>query len=401
MGFFDKLKAFKNKITDPLFDIEEWEEPDDKWDKIVYDRADLKITDRKSREEYVRGCLEQIAEASNEVDALQLEYEAVTSSLKDMEEIEALPREEMELLRSYAREIDKLKDEQSDYLKRQIHMNEEKYRKLESMEEEISEGYDKLKEAEDYQKLIKKDLKRLENEKQAYFARRADLRNIIADSKTMLMVCTIALVITVVILLILQYGLSLNTRIGYLAAALAGAIGITMIFIRHNDSVEELKGVDRGITRLIQLQNTVKIRYVNNTNLLDYLYIKYQVSSSSELGKDYEQFKEEREERRKYHSAEISLDECETKMLHELRRYQIKDPMIWLHQTEAILDKREMVEIRHKLIIQRQALRRRIDYNREVVALNAHNEIKDLVANYPKYSAEILKIVNEYEQKYK
>ena len=74
--------------------------------------------------------------------------------------------------------------------------------------------------------------------------------------------------------------------------------------------------------------------------------------------------------------------------------------MIWLKQTEALLDKREMVEIRHKLIIQRQSLRRRIDYNREVVALNAQNEIKDLVDKYPKYAKEILNIVSEYEEKY-
>ena len=45
MGFFDKLKAFKNKITDPLYEIDEWEK-DEKWDEIIYDRADLKITDK-------------------------------------------------------------------------------------------------------------------------------------------------------------------------------------------------------------------------------------------------------------------------------------------------------------------------------------------------------------------
>ena len=398
MGFFEKLKAFKNRITDPLFEIEEWDEPEEKWDEVIYDRSDLKMTDKNSRQEYVRGCLEQIAEASSEVDALQLEYEAVTSSLKDMEEIEALPDEEMELLRTYALEINQLKNEQSDYLKRKVHMSEDKYRKLESMEKDLSESYDKLKEAEDYQKLVKKDLKRLENEKQAYFTRRNDLRNIIADSRSMLIVCTVALVITVIILLILQYAFELNTRIGYLAAALAGAIGITMIFVRHNDSVSELRSVERGITRLIQLQNTVKIRYVNNTNLLDYLYLKYQVSSSDELGKDYEQFKVEREERERYNSAEMALDDCERKLLHELRRYQIKDPMIWLHQTDALLDKREMVEIRHQLIIQRQTLRRRMDYNREVVALNAQNEIKDLVEKNPKYAKEILDIVSQYEK---
>ena len=70
--------------------------------------------------------------------------------------------------------------------------------------------------------------------------------------------------------------------------------------------------------------------------------------------------------------------------------------MIWLHQTQAILDKKEMVEIRHNLIIRRQSLRRRMDYNREVIAGNAQAEIKDLVDKYPEYAKEILNIVAQY-----
>ena len=217
----------------------------------------------------------------------------------------------------------------------------------------------------------------------------------------MSIICLVAVVVCIIFLLILQYGFKLDTQIGYLAAVLAGAIGITMIFIRNTDSRSELKTVESGITRLIQLQNTVKIRYVNNTNLLDYLYLKYQVNSAGELGDDYNQYLEEKEERMKYEDAELALSEVQRAFLHELRRYQVQDPGLWLNQTEAILDKREMVEIRHKLIIQRQSLRRRMDYNREIVAANAQNEIKDLVEKYPKYAKEILGIVAEYEKEYK
>lgn len=401
MGLLAKIREWKNRITDPLFDMEDDWEQVDAWNEVVYDREDLRISDKKSREDYVRGCLEQIAEASREVDALQVEYDSVTSSLKDMEEIEALPPEEMELVRDYAKKIDSLKEEQTGYLKRTSHMDEEKYKRMERMESQLSEAFDKLRETEKYQGMIKKDLKRLENEKQAYYIRKNDLRQTIDDCRSISLVCAVAVAVCILILLILQYAFGLNVQIGYLATVLAGAIGITMIFIKNNDSRSELKTVENGLTRLISLQNTVKIRYVNNTNLLDYLYVKYQTKSSEELGKDYEEFREERDQRLKYERAEAALDDCEKAFIHELRRYQVKDPMIWLHQTEAILDKREMVEIRHKLIIQRQSLRRRMEYNKEVVAQNAQNEIKDLVEKYPKYAREILAIVNEYEQDYK
>ena len=400
MGLLAKLKEWKKRIQDPYYDYEEWE-TNDAWDEIVYDRDDLKINDRQSREEYIRGCLEQIAEASREVDELQGEYDAVTSYLKDMEEIEALPPEETEIIYGYAAKLNTLKAQEGEYLKRTNRMSDAKYRQMERMESELAEAYKKLKDTEDYRTLIKKDLKKIENEKQAYYIRRDDLKRTIDDCRSMSIVCLVAVIVCFIILAVLQFGFKMNVRIGYLAAALAGAVGTTLIFVKNNDSRSELAAVERGISRIIQLQNTVKIRYVNNANLLEYLYVKYQVSSSSELGKDISEFSQEREERRKYEEAASALSECEKDFLHELRRYQIKDPLIWLHQTEAILDRREMVEIRHKLIIQRQSLRRRMDYNREIVAANAQNEIKDLVAKYPKYAGEMLEIVAEYEKQYR
>lgn len=55
-----------------------------------------------------------------------------------------------------------------------------------------------------------------------------------------------------------------------------------------------------------------------------------------------------------------------------------------------------MVEIRHNLIIRRQSLRRRMDYNKEVIAGKAQAEIKDLAEKYPRYAKEILNIVDQY-----
>ena len=128
--------------------------------------------------------------------------------------------------------------------------------------------------------------------------------------------------------------------------------------------------------------------------------MKYNVSSAGELGKSWQQYQEEREERHSYQQAERQMDQLQKEFLHTLRRYQVKDPMIWLHQTKALLDKKEMVEIRHSLIIRRQSLRRRMDYNKEVIAGNAQAEIKDLVEQYPKYAKEILDIVGQYEKNF-
>ena len=84
MGLIKKLLQWKKKQEVPEFEIEDWNE-------VVYDREDYQINDKNQRQEYVIGCLEQIAEASRELENLQFEYNMVTAYLKDMEEIEALP----------------------------------------------------------------------------------------------------------------------------------------------------------------------------------------------------------------------------------------------------------------------------------------------------------------------
>lgn len=370
----------------------------EEWNEIVYDRDDLQVHNRKQREEYVRGCLEQIAEASREVENLQHEYQVVTSHLKDIEEIEALPENESRLLMECAKRIDTLERQQSGYKERKNRMTDEKFYQMECMEEEVQEAYEKLEKAEEYQNLIKRDLRRLDSERQAYGFRKIELRHLMKDTRSMTIVCATAVIFCLLLLLVLQYAFSFDVKIGYLAAGGIGALAITAIFLKYNDAVRELSQVESGISRLIRLQNTVKIRYVNNTHLLDYLYMKYNVKSAQELGRDYKQYLEEKDERHNYKRAEIELDSTQQELLHILRRYQVKDPMIWLYQTQALLDKKEMIEIRHNLIIRRQSLRRRMDYNKEVIAGKAKAEVKDLVENYPKYAKEILGIVAEYDK---
>lgn len=391
MGIIKKILAWKKNRENPVYELDDWNE-------IVYDRDDLQIDDKGQREDYVKGCLEQIAEASKELQALEFEYNMVTSHLRDMEEIEVLPEEEKEILRQCAKKIELLEQQQSGYKARKMRMSDSKFREMERMEEEVLEGCKKLSEAEEYQDLVKRDLRRLDAERQAYFYRKKELQKTLEDTRAMAVICSTAVVVCILILMIMQFGFDINARLGYFAAAALGAVAITVIFVKHNNAVSELSRVEKGISRLIQLQNTVKIRYVNNTNLLDYLYIKYNVSSAGELSEYWKQYAEEKEEREKYRQAEKDLDRYQQDLLHELRRYQVKDPMVWLHQIPALLDKKELVEIRHNLIIRRQSLRRRMDYNKEVIAGKAQAEIKDLVEKYPKYAREILDIVDEYEK---
>lgn len=392
MGWFQNLaaKLFKRDEEDGYGD--EWDD-DESSHQVDYN-------DKEQRDDYVRNCLERIGDATREVENLTFEYDMVTSYLKDMEEIEALPPEESEQLKECAKRVALLQDSKSDFMERPHRITDEKYQQIDRMVDEVEEGYRKLSETEEYQELIKQDLSRLDGEKHAFSYRRNEVMHTIVDTRGMAVICVAALGLCVLLLLFLQFFLDMDTRAGYLVTAAAAALAITLIYIKHVDARRELHRVETGINKIILLQNKVKIRYVNNTNLLDYLYLKYGVSSAQELLDMWENYKIEKEEREKFHKAELDLDYSQQELLQMLKRYQIKDPAIWLHQTEAILDSKEMVEIRHNLIIRRQSLRRRMDYNKEVVAAGSQKEIKELVAQYPQYAKEIVATVEEYEKKF-
>lgn len=393
MGLLSRLFKRREKTQEPEYEIEEW-------DEASCGKVDFQIDDQGQREQYVRECLEQIAEASKEVDNLQFEYNMVTSYLKDMEEVESLPDKDKARVKELAKKLDSLEKQQSGYKERAKRLSDEKYRQMERMEEEAQEGYDKLREAEDQQDLIRRDLRRLEGEKNAYLFRRSELQRLLADTRTMTVICIVAMIACILLLLVLQYGFQMNAKFGYLAVAAIGAVAITLIFIKHGDAVKELARVENGIGRIIKLHNAAKIRYVNNTRLLEYLYLKYNVSSAGEFGKDWERYQQEKEERLSFQQTEKELDESQKELIRILRKHHVEDPMIWLHQTAALLDKKEMVEMRHNLIIRRQSLRRRMDYNKEVMAGKAQSEIRELVENHPEYAREVLGAVEEFEKEF-
>lgn len=391
MGFIKKLfDRFRRNYDE--YDDEEWDEEESS--------REIDFDNQEQRNDYVRNCLEKMADATKELENLNFEYNMVTSYLKDMEEIEALPQEESEQLKECAKRVSLLQDRKTDFMGRARRITDEKYRMVERMEEEVEEGLEKIAEAEAYQELIRKDLSRLDGEKHAYLYRKSEVMRLISDTKGMAVICVTALGLCVLLLLFLQFFLEMDTKLGYLLTAGAAAVVITMIYVKHMDARRELKRVETGINKIILLQNKVKIRYVNNTNLLEYLYMKYGASSGQELKDMWQNYKIEKEEREKFRRAELDLDYSEQELLQILKCYQIQDPAIWLHQTEAILDPKEMVEIRHNLIIRRQSLRRRMDYNREVVAGTSQRDIKALVERYPKYAKEIMQTVEEYEKKF-
>lgn len=387
MGFLKKLFRWKKKAEEPV---------NDDWEQIVYARDEVDFSNDDQRKLYIQNCLEQMAEASREINLLTGEYSLVTSYLTDMEEIEALPDEERSEVDRIARKLSTLEREINGYREKKDRMSDSEYNRIRSQENEIEDGIRKLKENENYALLIKKDLRRLDSERHAYAYRKSELITMMANFRGMAVIFITALVLCVLLLLVLQFVFEMNTSVGYFLSVGAAAIALTVLCVKFMDADRELKRVENTINKLIQLQNKVKIRYVNNTHLLEYRYMKYNTDSAANLEKLWNLYQEEKEERKQYAEAEAKTEYYQDQLVTLLANYRVKDPDRWTHQTAALLDKREMVEIRHDLILRRQSLRKQLDYNNGV-ADTARKEIKDIAEKYPAYSQEILKMVELYE----
>ena len=367
------------------------------WNDIVYTRKDVDIDDPVQRREYINSCLQQMQEAATELDALELEYNDVTSHLRDMEEIDALPPEQRAEINECAKKILESEEQQEKFDKRKSRMSDAEFEHMERLQSGAKEGAKKLAEAEDYQRKIRNDLKRLDSEREAYIYQEDDILTAVENDRKLIIAISIAMVVIMIFLMFLQFGLGLNVIYGYMVTFLLAAIAVTYLYVHQSNAASELKIVTKSISRLIMLQNQVKIRYVNNTNLIDYLCLKYGVNTSKELTDMYGKYLQERKEREKVEDARRLLDSNQKDLVYMLRHFRVKDPDIWIHQAEALVDHNEEVEIRHSLNVQRQSLRKRMEYNRDVVAGNAKAEIEDMARQYPKYTQEILDMVSRYE----
>lgn len=392
MGLLGKIKGLFHRQTD---DEENVYRPD--WEEQSLKRDNIDMHDMIQREHYIKACMEQITEASRELDTLGGEYNLVTSYLTDMEEIEAQPEEVREQLKMYATKILELENNREKLDRKRRIMKPEDYLRMERIEQYMPEGYKRLKEAEDYQILVKKDMGRLDGERHAYYYRKNELQNSMGNMKGITIMCVGSMLFLILMLAIIGSAWHLDVSLGYAIAVLIVASTLAFVYVKFHESQRELVKVEKGINKLVLLHNTVKIRYVNNTNLLEYLYVKYNVNSSNELKKLWDKYLEENIHREQEKQMEQDMDFNEAALIKLLRSCNIADPNIWLHQTAALIDNKEMVEIRHGLIIRRQKLRKQMEYNAKA-AQEAQDEVKDIVASYPEYAERILDLVSDYEK---
>ena len=215
--------------------------------------------------------------------------------------------------------------------------------------------------------------------------------------RRLLYVLAAVFIVALALILVLSPILHYDIRTPFLVAALvAGAVGGLMVLRIQND-VTDIRRSQANINRATTLLNRISFKYVNVTNAVDYACEKFHVKNSYEFNYMWEQYLEAVQERERYQRANDELEFYNDKLIRLLQGYHLYDARIWIYQAHALMDKKEMVEVKHELVVRRQKLRGSMED--QVANIQAiKDEIQRLVKEHPGNEDEIQGILDSLDQ---
>lgn len=336
----------------------------------------VELTEPKAINNYVIGLCEQMIEISHEMEDVRKEYEQVTAYFNDISIVEGLEGEQKNLLVDVATNVSKLNKALNDYLNAEHKISDETFNQMDELEAEIPDIIKRLKSNETYLDAIKRDMNRLAGEKVEWSVLRSERteeqKRLRSLSYTLMYLCGGTAAVVAVLSIMLQW----NFLPIIIVAFIATLIG-SYIILRTQDCAREIRKCDLNLNRAIFLENRVKLKYVNIKNAVDYTCERFHVNNSLELTYNYEQYIEASKEREKFKQANEDLEYFNGRLVRLLHSLNLYDAKVWLNYANAIVDPREMVEVKHDLFSRRQKLRSRIEYN-----LNAIDDMKAEVEKY-------------------
>ena len=359
-------------------------------------RRTINMHEKAQRDQYIREYCDMMALTSKDVEAQKVEYHQVTERLSDLEELDKLPLVDKSQVRIKAKKVIQIEEEDAGYSRPSQKITENQYREMERLRNEIPNVISKMQEDEAYQMTVRRDLNLLEGEKSAIAYMRKEERAKAKNARTFAVVSVFAAIMALLLLFVVNKTMYIRVQMGYMAVVALFAICLTAVCVMYQNAQAGIARSNRKLNKTISLQNTVKIKYVNITNVLDYNYAKYRVNNSYELSYLWEKYNEERSARQRDTELTMRLEDARSQLYQLLKHYHIADPSVWVYQPGILVYEEEAKEIRTALIVQRQRLKKGIDfemYNLEA----AKKEIQSLVKEYPKYAQDIIAIVEEYE----
>lgn len=384
MGLFGRKKK-KNNIDAILGRVTE----------EILSKEDMR--DEKTVRVYLLDHCRKMIETAKHLETEKAEYRELTSQIKDIQLIEELPKKEKAILRETATNIITLQKARDEQLHKKKKITDVQYAQMQQDEQAVMTAIRSLQSNEKYQSTVKRDMQYLESEKNEWIYYRQDLVSEQKFLRRLAYVLFGLLLMLMTIVLVLQMGFDIDARFIFMMLILAGGVGGAGIFIRMQNNTASMKKAEVNMNHAITLENKVKLKYVHSTNAVDYLCEKYHVKNSYELNYLWEQYLEAARDMEKFERNSEDLDYFSGKLLRNLHKFNVSDPKIWLDQTAAILNPKEMESRKQELLQRREALKSRITYNMDVV-LEQKEEVQNLLDKSGHEIPEVREIITSVDK---
>lgn len=342
---------------------------------------------------------EQVIDASYHGEDLKKEYQLVTDYLTDIQKIEEYLSVSPKELEDIARRYLSLQNIRQELKVNSAKMQDKDMRMMKQYEKEIETVLNNMVDAEKQSILVKKDMKYLEGEKEALeFQMEQETLFMERMKKSGFYICIVmVLLLAIVGSLMAFYELDLGILL--ILVVLAGAGGIVYTYHKFLQSRTQYNIFISKMNKAIGLLNKVKIKCVNCTNTLDYMYAKYQVKDARELDYIIRQYERMKKDELSYrvNASDLNLAAEELEVL--LKKIHVKDSSVWTKQAEAILNPKEMVEVKHSLNVRRQKLRDQMEANEQLIQLSKE-KLREIVKEMPALEEEIREQLFAYHLEY-
>lgn len=359
------------------------------------EREETIFNSKEEQKRKIEDNCEQIMEASAQIEDARVEYQAVTAYLTDIQKIDLISGEDRQVIEDIARNIITFTRQRVQLQNRERKITDAQYRMMERNIEKFPKEIKSLKEKENYQLAIESDLRHLQAEKKALTYERKEIVNSQKYLKKLSIITSVLIISLFILFLFLAYALETDMTLPYLMTIIMAAVSTTYIFYEARKNRIEMILVEKKLSKAIRLLNRVKIKCFNNVNTIEYINHKFNIKNSEELQYIWERYIKAKEEEKQYKRNTELLDKYNNTLVEELKKAQIEDAEVWIYQAAAILDNKEMVEIRHRLNVRRQKLREKIDYNTQLRETNLE-EIKDIIKQKPELKSEVVSILEKY-----
>lgn len=322
-----------------------------------------RVSDPKPSKFQIVDACEQMIDAAREFEDAREEYSLVTNYLLDIQKMENMLPADKKIMQDAAANISVLNKKRSDFLETKNRISDSQFAQMQELEDEIPRAIKRLERNEGYLDTINKDLKYLESEKMQLEIEKDYAKNQQKKLRFFAILLVIFFALVVIACLAMRMAFDVDTTVFMFVGALLAAVAGAFIFLSYQNAVNEIKSYNLSRNRAVSLENRVKIKYVNVKNTVDYTYEKYHVKNSKEFIYIYEQYILEVKDKEKFRQTSDDLEYNNKKLLGVLQKNNFYDARVWLNYANAIVEPKEMVELKHELIVRRQKLRGRMQYN--------------------------------------